>query len=126
MNQPSNRKVLLIDDTPSIHDDFRKILAPAKPAADLRKVETSLFGEAVHPQRNGFEFDSAFNGREGVATLGQSHQTLATVVHHFEELRLAIGDHDQLGVFQDVVHRGAHQAGDVRNLALDIRFVRPR
>ncbi len=29
MNQPPNRRILLIDDTPSIHDDFRKILMPA-------------------------------------------------------------------------------------------------
>ena len=28
MNQPPNRRILLIDDTPSIHDDFRKILTP--------------------------------------------------------------------------------------------------
>ena len=26
MNQPPNRRILLIDDTPSIHEDFRKIL----------------------------------------------------------------------------------------------------
>ena len=28
MSEHSNRRILLIDDTPSIHDDFRKILTP--------------------------------------------------------------------------------------------------
>ena len=32
MDQLNNRRILLIDDTPSIHEDFRKILTP--PEAD--------------------------------------------------------------------------------------------
>ena len=91
MNQPSNRKVLLIDDTPSIHDDFRKVLAPAKPSADLRKVETSLFGEAVHPQRNGFEFDSAFSGREGVAKVAGALESGQPYAVAFVDMRMPPG-----------------------------------
>lgn len=62
-----NRRVLLIDDTPSIHEDFRKILAPAKPGeAELEAAEKVLFGKPVRGPGIDFEFDSAMSGREGV------------------------------------------------------------
>lgn len=65
MTQP-NRRVLVIDDTPSIHADFRKILArdPGEPLGD---VETSLFGRPVQPIAGQFEVASAFDGARGVA-----------------------------------------------------------
>jgi two-component system NtrC family sensor kinase len=47
MNQPPNRRILLIDDTPSIHDDFRKILMPAVESNQvLDDMESALFGES--------------------------------------------------------------------------------
>lgn len=51
MNQPPNRRILLIDDTPSIHQDFRKILTPSVDAnLELDEMETALFGDSVKPQ----------------------------------------------------------------------------
>ena len=92
MKQPHNRRILLIDDTPSIHDDFRKILAPPKSmAADLRKVETSLFGEAVQPERNGFALDSAFNGREGVAKVASALESGQPYAMAFVDMRMPPG-----------------------------------
>ena len=35
MNMSQNRRILLIDDTPSIHEDFRKILSGGGPDAGL-------------------------------------------------------------------------------------------
>ena len=46
MNQPPNRRILLIDDTPSIHDDFRKILMPdveSNPALDDMESARALY-----------------------------------------------------------------------------------
>lgn len=65
MTQP-NRRVLVIDDTPSIHADFRKILArdPGEPLSD---VETSLFGRPVQSVAGQFDLASAFDGASGVA-----------------------------------------------------------
>jgi PAS domain S-box-containing protein len=63
-----NRRILLIDDMPSIHEDFRKILAP--PSADgseLSAVEAELFGDAPKDTAAAFELDSAYQGREGLA-----------------------------------------------------------
>jgi PAS domain S-box len=63
-----NLRILVIDDTRAIHDDFRKILGAGKrePAAELDAVAAELFGEKFET-RNGvcFEVDSAYQGRDG-------------------------------------------------------------
>ncbi len=56
----TNRRILIIDDTPAIHDDFRKILAPQVPAAvDLNQLEQPLFGPPPPPHLR-FQLDSAY------------------------------------------------------------------
>ena len=67
MTVSRNRRILLIDDTPSIHEDFRKSLAAEPPAAELHEAEAALFGRVTSPSREGFQLDSAYQGREGVA-----------------------------------------------------------
>jgi two-component system, NtrC family, sensor kinase len=44
-----NRRVLVIDDNLSIHDDFRRILAPARVTLDLDAEAAALFGDPVAP-----------------------------------------------------------------------------
>jgi two-component system NtrC family sensor kinase len=61
----TNRRILLIDDMPSIHDDFRKILSAAPALSELDAMEARLFGSS-HTQKDGFELDSAFQGQQGV------------------------------------------------------------
>ncbi len=64
-----NRRILVIDDNPAIHEDFRKILGPvdAKLANELGAAEAALFGDEPQvPQSLGFEIESAFQGREGL------------------------------------------------------------
>ena len=68
-NQCSNNRILVIDDNPAIHQDFRKILSPVDSALEeeLDADEASLFGEThkgAHEQR--FQIDSAFQGQEGL------------------------------------------------------------
>ena len=72
-----NRRVLLIDDMPTIHEDFRKILLPAASAKSaLAAAEAALFGDAppaaASPAGPGFELDSAYQGQEGLARLQQA------------------------------------------------------
>lgn len=55
-----NRHILLVDDMPSIHADFRKILAPPPAAEKLRQMEGAVFGTPQTPARTGFELDSAY------------------------------------------------------------------
>ena len=70
MNIPPNRRILLVDDMPAIHADFRKILAP-RPASDagLDAAEAALFGEPPKPASTApaFELDSAYQGQEALA-----------------------------------------------------------
>nr|MBA2586367.1 response regulator [Chthoniobacterales bacterium] len=69
MLEPENHRILIIDDNPSIHDDFRKILGPAdvKLAKELDDDEAALFGERADASRPwSFQIDSAFQGQEGL------------------------------------------------------------
>jgi two-component system, NtrC family, sensor kinase len=66
LNTPANRRILLVDDLPSIHDDFRKILCPAEAMTDLDADEVLLFGEPTSAAVARFEMDSAFQGAEAL------------------------------------------------------------
>lgn len=61
-----NRRIIVIDDNPSIHDDFRKILTPPSMNADIHLLRSSLFGAtAASGQPERFEVDFAQQGRQG-------------------------------------------------------------
>ena len=80
MNTLDNRRILLVDDMPEIHADFRKILARETATAgetlvptdaDLEADEAILFGTqkaAKHHSASpkGFDMDSAFQGQEAL------------------------------------------------------------
>ena len=65
---PLNRRILVIDDNRSIHDDFRKILAPPEAVDDsLQAAEAALFGTAITTrQPETFTIDAASQGEEGL------------------------------------------------------------
>lgn len=85
MSSPSaipTRRILVVDDNPAIHEDFRKILCPveAETESSLNSVEATLFEEAVPgPAGAKFIVDSAFQGQEALvkvrtaADLGQPY-----------------------------------------------------
>jgi signal transduction histidine kinase len=63
----SNRRILIIDDNPAIHEDFRKILCPTSQAQTLDEDEAAIFGKRTEAALSvGFEIDSAFQGQEGL------------------------------------------------------------
>ncbi|MGV3572729.1 MAG: response regulator [Ramlibacter sp.] len=62
-----NRRILVVDDMPSMHQDFRKTLSAHCAPEDLSHFEAELFGEAATPAVEGFEVDSAYQGPEGLA-----------------------------------------------------------
>ncbi|MCF3650523.1 response regulator [Synoicihabitans lomoniglobus] len=64
-----NKRILIVDDNPAIHADFRKIFAVTArdPAVDM--MEAKLFGaEPVTPTAvdRSFDLDSAYQGSEAV------------------------------------------------------------
>ena len=42
-----NRRILLVDDMPAIHEDFRKILVPSASGSNLDDDEALLFGAST-------------------------------------------------------------------------------
>ena len=87
-----NRRILLIDDTPSIHQDFRKILLPDTSAeSDLDAVEAVLFDAKVKASATPFELDSAYQGQEGLAKVCESLKANRPYALAFVDMRMPQG-----------------------------------
>jgi PAS domain S-box-containing protein len=77
MNPPilePNRRILIVDDNPAIHDDFRKILCPAAPEKSrVQNLAAALFDEApaTEPETE-FELVSALQGQEALELVKKS------------------------------------------------------
>jgi len=69
----SNRRILLVDDNPAIHEDFRKILAADDTAAAGIDSEAAALFDETKPASPGlaFELDSTFQGEEALAKVQQ-------------------------------------------------------
>src|ERR1700730_881150 len=68
--QGANRRVLVIDDKPAIHEDMRKSLGPGLVnSAQVTESEAAVFGDAAKKTAAlpVFQVDSASQGQEGVA-----------------------------------------------------------
>ena len=91
MKKLQNRRILLIDDMQSIHEDFRKILVGTPSTSDLDDVETALFGVAAPPRSMGFELDSAYQGCDGVMKVEQSLQVDRPYAMAFVDMRMPPG-----------------------------------
>src|SRR6266404_5402687 len=89
-----NHRILVIDDNPSIHEDFRKILSPAdvKLAQELDADEAALFGEAADASRPwSFQIDSAFQGQEGLEKVREAVATGVPFAVAFVDVRMPPG-----------------------------------
>jgi two-component system, sensor histidine kinase and response regulator len=70
-NDAANRRILVIDDNPAIHDDFRKIFARvSSEESALAGSDAALFGDAdtsrgIAASRPQFHIDFALQGQEG-------------------------------------------------------------
>ena len=74
MNEPEmfRHRLLVIDDNPAIHEDYRKILVRDGQAA-MSAAEAALFGEdSSATERPTFDVVSALQGREGVELARQA------------------------------------------------------
>ena len=91
MNLIENRRILLIDDTPAIHEDFRKILVNQNPAADLDQMEAALFGAKPQSDPVRFELDSAYQGEEGWAKVRASLEAGLPYAMAFVDMRMPPG-----------------------------------
>lgn len=80
---PENRRVLTIDDNPSIHEDYRKVLGAAQRSLsnsdELDSAAAAFFGDEDEPRKKkvafggeGFDIDSAFQGQQGLEKVKKS------------------------------------------------------
>ena len=91
MNQIGNRRILLIDDTPAIHEDFRKILVQTGSACELDELESSLFGTPPKAACAGFELDSAYQGKQGLDRVRAALERGAPYAMAFVDMRMPPG-----------------------------------
>ena len=86
-----NRRVLLIDDMPAIHNDFSKILAPRELSGHLDEAEAALFGQSPGLPQEVFELDSAHQGREGLALVEAALRAGRPYALAFVDMRMPPG-----------------------------------
>ncbi|VVQ37208.1 hypothetical protein PS943_05184 [Pseudomonas fluorescens] len=87
----TNRRILIIDDTPSIHEDFRKILGPEMECEQtLTGAEEALFG-TVQLDRLTFQLDSAYQGREALELVTRARAEGRPYAMAFTDMRMPPG-----------------------------------
>ena len=88
-----NHRILIIDDNPSIQDDFRKILENrSKGDTALHAKEALLFGDLQSARTGaGFEIDSANQGEEGLGLIVRARQEGRPYALTFVDVRMPPG-----------------------------------
>ncbi len=87
------RRLLVVDDNPAIHEDFRKILpSGARESSELLAAELLLLGEPkVLTPRPTFEIDAALQGQEGVERVRQALEEGRPYAMAFIDMRMPPG-----------------------------------
>ncbi len=93
MNAICSHRILVIDDTPTIHDDVRKILTPASgSAAQIETLAAAIFGQtsaAVPSVR--FAVDCAAQGQTGLALVQDALTESRPYAVAFVDMRMPPG-----------------------------------
>ncbi|MES2118739.1 MAG: ATP-binding protein [Pseudomonadota bacterium] len=91
MNGAPNGRILLIDDLPAIHDDFRKILATPEATPGLDLAEAALFGTPAANAGLGYTLDSAYQGQQGVELVARARAAGRPYALAFIDMRMPPG-----------------------------------
>lgn len=100
MSQPPTYRILAIDDNPSIHEDYRKVLVgdACEHSIELDAAESILFGESQGSKseiftasRGRFEIDSAESGERGLEMMIQAMQRQQPYSVAFVDMRMPPG-----------------------------------
>lgn len=85
-------RILIIDDNPAIHEDFRKILSGPTTLGRLGDMEKALFGEPeTHAERVVFRIDSAYQGREALEMVKKAMEENDPYALAFVDVRMPPG-----------------------------------
>jgi two-component system, sensor histidine kinase and response regulator len=87
-----NLRILIVDDSRAIHDDFRKILASKGRPSGMSSTEAELFG-APAPTNTAasFELDSAYQGEEAVTMIKRAVAAGRPYAMAFMDVRMPPG-----------------------------------
>jgi two-component system, NtrC family, sensor kinase len=93
IQEPANRRILVVDDNPQIHEDFRKVLAPDQPhVQEIEQQETALFGRAdFEKSTHSYELDFAFSGEEAIEKVTAAMESGKEYAMAFVDVRMAPG-----------------------------------
>ena len=91
MSAPRNLRILLVDDMPSIHEDFGKTLAPPVVTTELDADEALLFGEPAVTAAVCFEMDCAYQGVEALEKVRASQLAGRPYAMAFIDMRMPPG-----------------------------------
>ena len=96
-----NNRILIVDDTPSIHEDFRKLLGAAgEDRSSLKSVRAALLGgddDSCKPgslsiaTRPRYELDSAFQGQEALQKVQAAVEAGRPYAMAFVDMRMPPG-----------------------------------
>ncbi|MSU56961.1 MAG: response regulator [Pedosphaera sp.] len=88
-----NHRILVVDDNPNIHADFRKILCPENANnPGLNQIEAALFeDDRPATQTMSFELDSAYQGQEGLEMVKQAMAENRPYAMAFVDVRMPPG-----------------------------------
>ncbi len=86
------RRILVVDDNPAIHDDFRKILGNKKTSSEMQAAEAALFGDPIPAEAsNDFQIDSAYQGQEALFFVKKSLRDNEPYTLAFVDVRMPPG-----------------------------------
>ncbi len=88
-----NHRILIVDDNPAIHEDFRKILCPTGPdKSEIQDLKAALFDSAPKAVTvTEFELVSALQGHEALALVKQSVTESRPFAMAFLDVRMPPG-----------------------------------
>ncbi len=86
-----NQRILLVDDMPSIHEDYRKVLLRDTSSPELDAAEAVLFGDTAPSSEPSFVLDSAYQGQEALALLIRAQEAGTPYALAFVDMRMPPG-----------------------------------
>ncbi len=86
--ETKNRRILVIDDKESIHEDFRQILSEGLTDTSLNAARAAVFGSDSENDYTSFEVDCALNGRAGLEKVVNAQRQGRPYAMAFVDLRM--------------------------------------